>query len=155
MSDNLSREEIVAKYKRNVEPLMIFVPWLRQISGKQVESEYKGNGLEAHSMTFPVYDSNLMQFVKKAGDGELMTRNYQYVYSRHFLHTVEDEKKAIENATLTDIQVLDGIFSKYVLGGRVKAPLWNEGVTQGIFLRIMEKYIEILTFYDSEGFKQK
>ncbi len=129
-------------------PLLRYLPWLEQNERRSVSSNYGGQGIEGHSVPFPVYDGTLMQFVKEAAKSPLMERNYQYVYSRNHLRTHGDERKLIARATWRDWDILRGILSKYVLGGRVKAVLWNEAVTEGIFCLVLERMKEIIEYWD-------
>ena len=86
-SDKLSVEESVEYYKPDVESLAVFIPWLEAQKGKQASTVYSGEGLKEHSITFPVYDSTLMNFVKTAQASSLIDRNYVYVYSRNRIGT--------------------------------------------------------------------
>ncbi len=129
-------------------PLLRYLPWLEQKAGQSVSTNYQGEGLAEHSMAFPVYDSTLMSFVREAGSSPLMDRNYLYVYSRNRIRTHEDERRIISGATWKDWDVLRGILSKYVLGGRVKAMLWNEGMTERIFLLVLSRMKEIIEYWD-------
>lgn len=148
MSEQMSKDEFIAKYKGIIEPLMVYLPWLLGASGSAAGSVYGDQDIANNSVPFMVYDSNLMRFVKEVGNTALMDRNYPYVYSRNRIRTVADEHKAIEKATFTDVYVLNGIFSKYVLGGRTKGTLWSEGVRNGVFLKLLEKYKELLEFWE-------
>jgi hypothetical protein len=148
VSEQLSKEEFVAKYKGIIEPMMRYMPWLLKASGNTVNAIYGDDGIASNSLAFPVYDSNLMSFVKEMGKTPLMDRNYPYVYSKLRLKNAEDELRAISEVTITDINVLNGILSKYVMGGRTKASLWNEGVKNGVFLKLLEKYKELLEYWD-------
>ncbi|MCM1045617.1 MAG: DUF6508 domain-containing protein [Candidatus Gastranaerophilales bacterium] len=141
-------QQLMAENKRVVMPLLRYLPWLEQKSGKSVSSNYQGEGIEEHSVPFPVYDGTLMRFVKEAAASSLMERNYPYVYSRNHLKSHDDERKAIASATWKEWDILRGILSKYVLGGRVKAYLWSEAVTEGIFCRVLGKMKEIIEYWD-------
>jgi len=154
VSEQMSKDEFVAKYKDIIEPLMRYLPWLMKASGSAVDSIYGSDGIATNSLAFPVFDSNLMSFVKEVGNTALMNRNYPYVYSKLRMKTAEDELRAISEATITDIDVLNGIFSKYVMGGRTKASLWNAGVKDGIFLKLLEKYKELLEFWDGKNMRE-
>ncbi|MBO4376267.1 MAG: hypothetical protein IKY04_05650 [Lachnospiraceae bacterium] len=148
MSEQLSKEEFVAKYKGIIEPMMRYMPWLLNASGKAADAMYGNDGIANNSLAFPVFDSNLMSFVKEMGNTPLMNRNYPYVYSKKGMKNAADELRAISEATINDIDVLNGILSKYVMGGRTKAALWNAGVKDGIFLKLLEKYKELLEYWD-------
>ena len=131
-------EKIRNQYMGDVDRLMRFIPWFEKIQGKQVSHYYDGNG-EYKLIQIPVFDSNLLDFVKEAGKTKLVDRNYPYVYTRYRIKTVEDELKAVENAHLKDIDVLKGVLSKYVLGGRSKAAMWKEAVENGVFYAVLKK----------------
>ncbi len=116
--------------------------WMEEHREQQVYSEYDGPEKEL-SVSFPVYDSTLMSFVKEVKKTPLMDRNYPYVYTRYHIRTPEDERKAIREAKAKDIDKLRGILSKYVLGGQTKASVWPQGVKEGIFAEILTKFAEI------------
>ncbi len=139
-------EKIRNEYKNDVERLIRFIPWFEKIQGKSVSHFYDGNG-EYKLIQIPVFDSNLLEFVKEAGKTSLVDRNYPYVYTRLRLKTVQDEIKAVENAHLRDISTLKGVLSKYVLGGRSKASMWKEAVDNGVFYAILKrlKYLFLST----------
>ncbi len=142
------RQRLVTEYRAKVEPLLKYLPWLMQKEGSKSVSMYSGEGIGEHSLSIPVYDGTLMNFVKEAQRTGLLDRNYVYVYSRHKIRTVEDEKRAIEQAELKSFEVLVSILSKYVMGGMTKSVLWAQGVDDGIFLLLVKKMKEILEFWD-------
>jgi hypothetical protein len=129
-------------------PLLKYIPWLMQNAGRTASSNYTGDGLEQTSVSFPVYDSTLLNFVKEASSSKLMDRNYKYVYTRNHLKTHDDERRIIERATWREWDILKGILSNYVLGGRVRASLWSEGVKEQIFYLVLTKMKEIIEFWD-------
>lgn len=137
------KEVKLTDYRNDVERLLSYIPWLEQKAGESVSKMY-----DKSTLSFPVYDTMLMNFVNDASKTDLMDKNYVYAYSKKFIRTVEDEKKAIEEATMQDGDILLGILSKYVLGGRVKGVLWTQAVEQGIFLAILKKLKDLLDFWD-------
>ncbi|MGN1170891.1 MAG: hypothetical protein ACI4SZ_04490 [Lachnospiraceae bacterium] len=146
--DKMSREEFVAYYRPEVEKLVPYIPWLEKQKGRQVSNLYNGDGLAENSISVPVYDSTLLAFVKAARATSLLDRNYVYVYSRNRIRTVEDERRFIQKAELVDMDGLCGILSKYVLKGMTKSVVWTEGVKNGIFLELLLKMRELITFWD-------
>ena len=131
-------EKIRNQYMSDVDSLMRFIPWFDKVQGKPVSHYYDGNG-EYKLIQIPVFDSNLLDFVKTAGKTALVDRNYPYVYTRYRLKTAEDELKAVGNAHLKDIDVLKAVLSKYVLGGRSKAVMWREAVDNGVFAAVLKR----------------
>jgi hypothetical protein len=129
-------------------PLLKYLPWLMQNAGRTASSNYTGDGLEQTSVSFPVYDSTLLNFVREASNSKLMDRNYKYVYTRNHLKSHDDERRIIGSATWREWDILRGILSNYVLGGRVKASLWSEGVKEQIFYLVLNKMKEIIEFWD-------
>jgi len=142
------RQNVVNTYKPDVEKLIRYLPWLEEKSGNYVQDIFEGSGIKGSSITFPVYDGMLMNFIKETQRTGLLDRNYPYIYSRHRIRTVKEELKAIEHADIREMDVLKGILSKYVLGGMTKGRLWSEGVYYGIFLRVVRKMKENLEFWD-------
>lgn len=139
---------LAEQYKAELTSLLRYLPWLKEHAGMRTGSEYNGQEDGNNTMSFPIYDSTLLSFVKEAGKSAFMDRNYAYVYSRKQLKTTEDERTAIDSATIREWDVLCGILSRYVLGGNVKASLWTQGVKENIFCMILEKMKEIVEFWD-------
>lgn len=146
--DKHSNEELVNEYRADITKLAKYIPWLEQKSGKEVSRMYTGQELELKSISFPTYDSTLLSFVKEAKNTKLMDKNYAYVYSRYRIRDYRDEWKLIETAKITDIPMLKGILSKYVLKGMTKGTVWSEAVEKQIFLRVLVKMKELVEFWD-------
>lgn len=142
------RQQMIETYKATAEPLFKYLPWMEKNGSRSVSRDYRGQGLSKSSMSFPVYDANLMNFVKEAAASSLMDRNYPYVYTRNRIKTHADEKRLIGRAELKDWDVLAGILSKYVLEGRTKAVLWGEAVQEGIFLLVLKQMQGIIEHWD-------
>lgn len=142
------RQKIIAEYKESVVPLLKYYSWLEQNEGKKASSNYQGEGMGETTLNFPVYDATLMNFVKDASKSNLMVRNYQYVFTRNRLQSHDDERRIIQSAGWREWDVLKGILSKYVLGGRTKGTLWTEAVQESIFYLVIKQMKEIIEFWD-------
>ena len=145
------RQQMIGEYRAAAEPLFKYLPWMENSAGRAVSRNYQGNGLSRNSISFPVYDSSLMGFVREAARTGLMNRNYPYVYTRNRIRNHEDERKLIERAELKDWDMLCGILSKYVMGGRTRATLWSEAVQENIFFLVLERMRRITAFWDRSG----
>lgn len=143
-SDIDIRKNLIQHYRPDAERLVPYISWLEKKHSGDVMNSYEGEGVEKTTFTFPVYDSTLLAFVKIARGTAFITRNYQYVYNRNRIRGVAQEKKAIQSATLQDMELLSGIFSRYVLGGMTKGALWAEAVENGVFLEVLYKLQELL-----------
>jgi hypothetical protein len=91
-----------------------------------------------------------MSFIKVATNSPLMDRNYPYVFTRRNIKTPADERRAIESADYKDWGIICGILSKYVLGGRTRAALWSQGVSERIFYLCISKMLDIVTRWNAE-----
>lgn len=139
------------QYQTDIAPLVRYLPWLETATASSASTLYSGQGMEeSGALSFPVYDSTLMSFIKVATNSPLMDRNYPYVYTRRFIKTPEDERRLIDSADYKSWDVLCGILSRYVLGGRTKAVLWSQGVSEQIFYKLLMKMSEIVTEWDAE-----
>ncbi len=98
-------------------------------------------------MPFPIYDSNLLAFVKAAQSTNLLDRNYVYVYTRNRLANAKDEILFIQNAEIKDMDDLAGILSKYILSGMTKGTVWAEGVYNGVLYMVVNKMDELLKMW--------
>lgn len=141
------RHQMVQEYKESIMPLLRYLPWLEQNAGRTVSSIYGGQDI-ASSVSFPVYDGTLMNFVREATKSTLMDKNYKYVYTRNHIRNHEDERKIIVKATWRDWDVLRGILSYYILGGRIKGKLWSEAVEEQIFYLVLKQMKEIVEYWD-------
>lgn len=147
-NERLSTEEIVQEYKEDVHKLIKYIPWLESKIGENLSDIYTGENIASTSIAFPVYDSTLLSFVKDARSTVLMDKNYQYAYSKYGMRTPQDEKRAIERAKITQMQLLRGILSKYILRGMTKSTVWTEGVQNGVLLQLLLKMRELIEFYE-------
>jgi len=67
MEQNMEyRQQLIQEYKQAVLPLLKYLPWLEKHAGKAGSSIYDAKGVSEHSISFPVYDSVLMSFVKES-----------------------------------------------------------------------------------------
>lgn len=144
------RKQLVAEYKAQLAPLLRFLPWLEQTAGGSVSSMYDGREGGEEVMAFPVYDGTLLSFVREAAGSPLMDRNYRYVYTRNRIRSHDDERRLIAGAGWRDWNLLRGILSRYVLGGRTKGDLWSEAVRERIFYLTLTQMQEIVRFWDKE-----
>ncbi len=139
----------LSAFRSDVERLVTYIPWLESKVGTKVSKTYDGKEVASSTFSFPVYETMLLNFVNEAAKTELMDRNYVYAYSSNAIRTVEDEFKAIDEATVQHAEVLVGILSKYVLGGMTKGTLWTEAVQNGVFLKVLKKMKELLEIWDA------
>ncbi len=148
-SENTVAAEFIATYGSDVRMLSAYIPYFTGKKGSDVAHAYDGKQGES-KLKFPVFDSTLLDFVKKASQSKLMDRNYPYAYSRNRIRTHEDERKFIERATVRDINTLRGFLSRYVLEGMHTGSRWGEGVQEEIFLRVLSKLRDIMDFYQTQ-----
>ncbi|MBQ7615761.1 MAG: hypothetical protein IJU77_12000 [Butyrivibrio sp.] len=144
-----SVEDIVSRYRPELEKITPYLNWLKDNASNEVAQRYNSNDLK--SIPFPVYDSNLLAFVKAAQTTNLLDRNYVYVYSRNRINSAKDELMFIQDAQITDIDDLAGILSKYILSGMVKGSVWAEGVHNGVLYNVVKKMDELVRFWGHEN----
>jgi len=144
---SMTPNQVLNLYREDVNKLAEYLSWLEDKSGKVISQIYSGDNIGASSVTFPVYDSMLMSFIKLAESTSLMDRNYRYVYTRNGIKTPEDALKFIDKANILQMDMLGGILSYYVLGGRSRAKLWSEGMDTAIFYHVVLKMKELIDFW--------
>ena len=140
------RRQLMEGYRKEVEPLFRYLPWLEEKRGKSVSSNYENDRLR--SVSFPVYDGTLMSFVRQVQKSTLTDRNYVYTYYRCGIKSTEDEHRLIGEVTIRNVEVLTAILSNYICGGMTKGWLWPKAVEEGIFLEILLKFKELFTKWD-------
>ena len=109
------------------------------------------NNSDLKSIPFPIYNSNLLAFVKAAQTTNLLDRNYVYVYSRNRLNSPKDELMFISDATIRNMDELAGILSRYVMEGMTKGSVWAEGVRNGVLYNVVKKMDELVRFWGQES----
>lgn len=142
------RQQLLEEYKLMTAPFWRYLPWLEKNAGQSGSTYYQGPESTENSLKFPVYDSTLMGFVKEMTRSGLMDKNYSYVYTRNRIKTHEDERKMIREADLRDWDILRGILSKYVLGGRTKGYLWSQGLQENIYYLVLKQMQKIIEYWD-------
>ena len=144
-----SVEDIVSRYRPELAKLTPYLGWLKENISADVAQSYSNSELK--SIPFPVYNSNLLSFVKAAQTTNLLDRNYVYVYSRNRMASAKDELAFIQNAQIRDMDDLAGILSKYVLSGMTKGSVWAEGVRNGVLYNVIKKMDELVRFWGQES----
>lgn len=144
-----SVEDIVLRYRPEVAKLTPYLNWLKENVKVEVAQTYSNSDLK--SIPFPVYDSNLLAFVKAAQTTNLLDRNYVYVYSENHLGNYKDELLFIQAADITKMDALAGILSKYILSGMVKGSVWSEGVATGVLYEVVKKMDDLIKFWGQDN----
>lgn len=136
------------EYKLELLPLLRYMTYFMERAGEDPSTNYAGQENGNNTLSFPIYDATLLAFVKEAAKTSFMDKNYSYIYSRHRIKSAEDERKLIENATITEWDVLCGILTNYVQGGMSRAYLWRDGVKENIFYLVLSKMKDIVEHWD-------
>lgn len=142
------RQQLLQEYKDAVMPLLNYLPWMEEHAGKGASSAYQGDNLSEYSMSFPVYDATLLQFIREAANSSLMDVNYKYVYTRNRIHNHGDERRIIAKTGWRDWDTLRGILSYYVLGGRTRSTLWSQAMEEQIFYLVLKQMRSIIEYWD-------
>ncbi|MCR4745431.1 MAG: hypothetical protein K5894_09415 [Lachnospiraceae bacterium] len=145
-SENALALEFIREYGDDVMALAEYIPYFMSKAKGDFSKKYDGKYGES-SLNFPVYDSTLLAFIKKAGQSKLIDRNYPYIYTRYRIKDHEDERNFIARATIRDVKILKGFFSKYVIEGNRIAKRWSEGADERIYLGVLEKMKGFIEFY--------
>jgi hypothetical protein len=143
-----SVEDLVTRYRPELDKITPYLGWLKENVQVDVAQSYSNSDLK--SIPFPVYNSNLLAFVKACQTTNLLDRNYVYVYSRNRLNNARDELLYIADAQITDIDDLAGILSKYILSGMTKGSVWAEGVRNGVLYQVVKKMDDLVKFWGRE-----
>lgn len=136
------------EHRNEIERLITYIPWLESKAGKTASQNYSGGDISATTIAFPVYEGTLMSFVNEASSMSIIDPNYVYVYGNLGIRTIEDEKKAVSEATVTEAGILQAVLSKYVLTGMTKGVVWNTAVKEGIFLEVLKRFKELCAIWD-------
>ena len=142
--ENNLKEEILTKYKPDALRLLRYLTWFEAKRGQSVSNTYRGEP-GSETIPFPTYEPNLLAFIKEVKNSTFLDKNYPYIISRNRIHTPDDMRNLINNAKLTDIDILRGILSKYVIEGSHRSSCWIEAVNEDIFLLTLRKLALLFT----------
>lgn len=148
--DQSNNRGLAEQYRNDVMQLAAYIPWFEKQAGQSVSSMYDHGNDMMHTIAFPIYDSNLLAFVKAAKKTQFIDRNYRYVYSRNKIQSSEDELRLIENATIAEFNILTGILSRYIILGNSRGTVWTDGVKNGVYLKLVLKMKEIVDFWGTK-----
>ncbi len=141
-------QQLVNTYKKDVDALASYIPWLEEKLGAEVQQSFNNPDIIATSVPFPIYDSTMMSFIQTARNTMFMNENYVYTLTRNKLRSSEDEILFVDECkTLKDMPALGDLVAKYVLGGATKSRLWSEGVKNGVLLAAITQMRDVLHFY--------
>lgn len=146
--EKLTTSQLVREYKEDVMALAKFLPYFEKKSGMSAMSSYVPEHAIETTMRIPTYDGTLLSFIKTAEKTRFIDKNYDYVYRKYAMRTAQDERRMIERATIQDMNVFGAILSKYVIRGRVRGNVWNEGVMNGIYYCLISRMKEQIEFWD-------
>lgn len=140
-------EDYLDRYEAIVKALMSYLDWFDRHAGESGADSHEEEG----TMSFPVYDSTLLAFVKQVQNSGMVDRNYAYVNSRRSLHGWEDEIAFIERAQLPDMDDLWAILCGYVMEGMTRGSVWSDGVRHRIFYSVIKKMNDLLVMWSKEA----
>ncbi len=145
----LERQERIDAYRKEVNKLLPYVGWLTEKQGQLLSKNYTDDGIGSGSISFPVYDGTLLNFIKAPSATNLINQNYIYDYRKYRISEGKGELTFIERAQPKDISVICSILSRYALKGRTKGKVWTEGVVNGVYLKAITKIHELISRYDA------
>lgn len=147
-NERKSNEDIVKEYKDTVMGLCKYLSWLESKQGANTMTTIRPDGSGVNGFSIPTYDPTLLSFVKALEQTPYINKNYSYIYTRYTMRDYKDELRMIERAQIRDMDLLFGIFSKYVIKGRTKGVVWKEGVENGVYYKALKKCKELIEFWD-------
>ncbi len=142
------RNSVIAEYLGKLDPLFKYIPYLKSKEGAQTRSLYTGDNNSLKSIAVPVYDSNVLAFVKDAQKTGLMNRNYIYAYRKVGMNTPDNERLFISGATFEDLSAITDIITRYVLEGMSRSTMWQIAVEEGVWLHALLKLKELLEIHE-------
>lgn len=149
MEDRAYIIDQINAYKADIMMLLAYLPWLTKVSGQNLYNTYTPEDAGPGSIKVPVYDSNLLNFIKTVQKTQFINKNYVYTYSKYRIKDYRDELKLIEKADVKDMKILGDILSMYVIKGMRKAVVWNQGIEYGVYERVLVKMKEIVEYWTS------
>ena len=123
--ENLCSELYINLTRNSVKKLLSYIPYFE--SARDVE--------------YPARDEELLEFADTFYKTNLISYNYLVVLRSYNLHTMDQIESAIETA---DLELLKAILTGYIRQDRFKWGLWEYAVREKVFLRILNRFNEIL-----------
>lgn len=123
--ENLCSELYINLTRNSVKKLLSYIPYFE--SARDVE--------------YPARDEELLEFADTFYKTNLISYNYLVVLRSYNLHTMDQIESAIETA---DLELLKAILTGYIRQDRFIWGLWEYAVREKVFLRILNRFNEIL-----------
>ena len=127
-TEQLTPAQVISMYRADTLKLYAYLPYFEKMNGQKVSNTFDQDGLSQHSLVFPVYDGNLLRFVKDAEQTAFMNRNYRYTFTRYRIKTAADEHALIDKCTILQLDVIGDILTKLFILLR-----WVVAAAFGIF----------------------
>ena len=136
--EELSNKLYRSLLKGRIEKLTEFIPYFANANKENVCNWDGGEKLaeNSFSMSHPVYEQTIRDFVDAVYESKLMCHNYLDIIEQHGLVGIEGLNKAIEQA---DFELTLAILTGYMRQERFCDGLWQSAVEDRTFLRILRR----------------
>ena len=111
-------------------PLYAFIPYLQR------NPELGGGGYKPNAGAYPIYDDELLAFIKTFYDAGCNDYNYIDTINKYGLQMNDNLTNAIPTASL---ELTLAIFTAYIRQERFCEGLWAIAVKDGIFLKLLQR----------------
>lgn len=141
--ENLCSQFNLDLTRKAIRKLSAFIPYFETATGESVCHWGGGEklGEKHYTMSYPVYDRTLDEFIQKFYKTNLICYDYLNIIDSKGLEMTSKINNAIDDA---DIQLLKAIFTGYVRQERFCDGLWADAVEDKVFLKILNRFNELL-----------
>lgn len=129
--------------RKGIKRLLKFIPYFETATGESVCHWDGGRKLSEkyYTTSYPVYDCILDQFIQEFYKTNLICYNYLNIIDSKGLKMTSEINNAIDDA---DMELLKAIFTGYVRQERFCDGLWANAVEDKVFLKILNRFNELL-----------
>lgn len=141
--EGLCNQLYLSLTQKCIEKLSYFIPYFEAATEESVCHWGGGEkqGENYYTMSYPIYDDTLEEFIQEFYKTNLMSYDYLNVIESRGLKDTNKINNAIDDA---DMELLKAILTGYVRQERFCDGIWVDAVRDKVFLKILKRFCELL-----------
>ena len=129
--------------RKSIEKLTTYIPYFEDATEESVckwsKSEKVGDN--TYTMSYPIYEDTLIEFIDEFHKTNLMIYNYLDTINKRGINGMDEMAESIADG---DIELIRAILTGYVRQERFGDGLWADAVRDKVFLKILKRLDEII-----------
>jgi ADP-ribosylglycohydrolase len=144
--EGLSNKLYLSLLRGSIEKLIAFIPYFENVNIEDVCRWGGGERLgENHfSVSYPVYEQTLEDFIRTAYKSNLLSYNYLETIEQHGLEGTKEMNEAIDQA---DLELALAVLTGYIRQERFCDGLWESAIEDKTFLKLLRRFENLMLLH--------